>query len=158
MVETLLGGLLGGVFRIIPEIMKYFDAKNERAHEIKLTDKQIEFEQVRGAQKMSEIGAASQAEWDKGAMDTLKTSIENQFKLTGTKIDILTYSVRPVITYWFMLLYCVAKTAIFYAAIIGGAAWHEAVKLAWTEADNALWAAILNFWFLSRVFEKSIKQ
>ena len=158
MIETLLGGLLGGIFRIIPEIMKYLDSKNERAHELKMTDKQIEFEQVRGAQKMAEIEAASQADWDKGAIDTLKTAIESQFKLTGTKIDILTYSIRPVITYWFMLLYCAAKAAIFYSAIEGGTVWHEAVKLAWTEADNALWSAILNFWFLSRVFEKVLKK
>jgi hypothetical protein len=82
MIETLLGGLLGGIFRIIPEIMKYLDSKNERAHELKMTDKQIEFEQVRGAQKMAEIEAASQADWDKGAIDTLKTAIESQFKLT----------------------------------------------------------------------------
>jgi hypothetical protein len=44
--------------------------------------------------------------------------------------------------------------AIFYSAINSGTAWHEAVKLAWTDADQALWAGVLNFWFLGRVFDK----
>ena len=28
------------------------------------------------------------------------------------------------------------------------------VKQAWTEADQALWAGVLNFWFLGRVLDK----
>jgi hypothetical protein len=28
------------------------------------------------------------------------------------------------------------------------------VQQAWTEADQALWAGVLNFWFLRRVLDK----
>ena len=35
--------------------------------------------------------------------------------------DALSISVRPVITYWFMTLYCAAKTAAFAAAVTAGA-------------------------------------
>ena len=32
MIETLLGGLLGGAFRLAPEILKWLDRKGERGH------------------------------------------------------------------------------------------------------------------------------
>jgi hypothetical protein len=66
----------------------------------------------------------------------------------------LSISVRPVITYWFMALYCAAKTATFAAAVTAGAGWGTAILHAWTEADQALWAGVLNFWFLGRVFDR----
>jgi len=34
MIETLLGGLLGGAFRLTPEILKWIDRKGERIHEL----------------------------------------------------------------------------------------------------------------------------
>lgn len=69
-------------------------------------------------------------------------------------MDALSSSVRPVVTYWFMALYCAAKTAVFVGATTGGGDWAYAVQQAWTEADQALWAGVLNFWFLGRVFDK----
>ncbi|WP_238526349.1 hypothetical protein [Azospira oryzae] len=53
-----------------------------------------------------------------------------------------------------MALYCAAKTAAFVAAIEGGADWGVAIVHAWTDADQALWAGVLNFWFLGRVFDR----
>jgi hypothetical protein len=54
-----------------------------------------------------------------------------------------------------MVLYCTAKGTAFFAALNGGAGWVEAVQAAWTPADQALWSGVLNFWFLSRTFEKA---
>ena len=34
MIETLLGGLLGGAFRLAPEVLKWFDRQGERGHEL----------------------------------------------------------------------------------------------------------------------------
>ena len=55
---------------------------------------------------------------------------------------------------WFMALYCAAKTASFAAAVTAGAGWGTAILQAWTDADQALWAGVLNFWFLGRVFDR----
>lgn len=155
MLETLLGGLLGGAFRIAPEVLKLIDRKNERAHELKMQEKALEFEKLRGAQRMAEIGASADAAWNIGAIEALRESIIAQGKQSGVKwVDALSSSVRPVITYWFMALYCAAKTAAFLGAIDSGADWIPAVQAAWTEADQALWAGVLNFWFLGRVFDR----
>ncbi|KAI5916528.1 hypothetical protein [Thauera sp. 2A1] len=155
MIETLLGGLLGGAFRLAPEILKWLDRKGERGHELAMQDKALEFEKIRGAQRMSEIGAGADAAWNVGAIETLREAVRTQGEKTGVRwADALSSSVRPVITYWFMALYCAAKTATVAAAVTGGAGWGVAILYAWTEADQALWAGVLNFWFLGRVFDR----
>jgi hypothetical protein len=155
MIETLLGGLLGGAFRLAPEVLKWLDRRGERGHELAMQDKALEFEKLRGAQRMAEIGAAGDAAWNTGAIEALKEAVAGQGRASGVKwADALSASVRPVITYWFMALYCAAKTAAFSAAVAGGASWGTAILHGWTEADQALWAGVLNFWFLGRVFER----
>ena len=155
MIETLLGGLLGGAFRLAPEILKWMDRNGERSHELAMQDKALEFEKLRGAQRMSEIGAGADAAWNVGAIETLREAVRTQGVTTGVRwADALSISVRPVITYWFMALYCAAKTAAFAAAVNAGASWGTAILHAWTEADQALWAGVLNFWFLGRVFDR----
>ena len=104
---------------------------------------------------MSEIGAGADAAWNVGAIETLREAVRTQGEKTGVRwVDALSSSVRPVITYWFMVLYCAAKTATVAAAVTGGAGWGVAILYAWTEADQALWAGVLNFWFLGRVFDR----
>ena len=155
MIETLLGGLLGGAFRLAPEVLKWLDRRGERGHELAMQDKALEFEKLRGAQRMAEIGAAGDAAWNTGAIEALKEAVAGQGRASGVKwADALSATIRPVITYWFMALYCAAKTAAFVAAVAGGASWGTAILHAWTDADQALWAGVLNFWFLGRVFER----
>ena len=155
MIETLLGGLLGGAFRLAPEILKWVDRKGERGHELAMQDKALEFEKIRGAQRMAEIGASADAAWNTGAIEALRDAVRTQGEKTGVWwADALSSSVRPIITYWLMALYCAAKTVAFIAALNAGAGLGAAVLAAWSEADQALWAGVLNFWFLGRVFDR----
>lgn len=155
MIETLLGGLLGGAFRLAPEFLKWLDRKGERGHELAMQDKALEFEKVRGAQRMAEIGSQADAAWNTGAIEALRDAVRTQGEKTGVWwADTLSSSVRPIITYWLMALYCAAKTVAFIAALNAGAGWGAAVLAAWSEADQALWAGVLNFWFLGRVFDR----
>jgi hypothetical protein len=155
MIETLLGGLLGGAFRLAPEFLKLLDRKGERGHELAMQDKALEFEKVRGAQRMAEIGSQADAAWNTGAIEALREAVRTQGEKTSVWwADALSSSVRPIITYWLMALYCAAKTVAFVAALNAGAGWGTAVLAAWSEADQALWAGVLNFWFLGRVFDR----
>ncbi len=43
MIETLLGGLLGGAFCLAPELLKWLDRKGERGHELSMQDKALEW-------------------------------------------------------------------------------------------------------------------
>jgi len=146
---------MGGAFRLAPEILKWLDRRGERGHELAMQDKALEFEKLRGAQRMAEIGAASDGAWNVGAVEALCDAVAAQGQRSGVGwADAFSVSVRPVITYWFMTLYCAAKTAAFAAAVTAGAGWGTAILHAWTEADQALWAGVLNFWFLGRVFDR----
>jgi len=57
-------GLLGGAFRLAPEILKWLDRQGERSHELAMQDKALEFEMLRGAQRMSEFSATADAAWN----------------------------------------------------------------------------------------------
>jgi len=61
MIETLLGGLLGGAFRFAPEILKWLDRKGERSHELAMQDKALEFEKLRR-------NCAVRSEWPRSAL------------------------------------------------------------------------------------------
>ncbi len=95
------GGLIGGLFRLAPEILKYFDKKNERDHELAMFARQCELEQLRGQQKLAEIGAQRDAAIDVGVMDAFTAAINQQaemVKAAGGWSASLSASVRPVVT------------------------------------------------------------
>lgn len=155
MIETLLGGLLGGAFRLAPELLKWLDRKGERGHELSMQDKALEFEKLRGAQKMAEIGANSDAAWNTGALEALKDAVRSQGDKTGVAwADALSSSVRPVITYLLVAMYCSVKVATFVGSVYSGIGFGSALIDSWTAADQALLSGILNYWFLNRTLEK----
>jgi hypothetical protein len=159
MLETLLGGLLGGVFRLAPEVFKMLDAKNERKHELAMQDKALEFEKTRGAQKMAEIGAAADSAWNTGAMGALVESIKGQSEKSGVKwADALSTIMRPIITLqWVVVLYPAAMIAAFSLAVSSGTPPLIALANTFGPEEKAIASAILNFWFLGRVLEKGSK-
>ena len=145
---TLLGSLLGFLSSTFPEFLKLFRDSQDRKHELAILDRQMEQQRLGHTQRLDEIQIAADV-----AESQALYSYANQ--PTGSPwVEALQASVRPVITYWFMALYCAAKTAAFVGAVEAGAEWIPAIQAAWTEADQALWAGVLNFWFLGRVFDR----
>ena len=155
MIETLLGGLLGGAFRLTPEILKWIDRKGERTHELAIQDKTFQLEQLRAQNERISEAAKTESAIKTAELNTFKSAIDSQGTLTQIGwADALSKSVRPIITYWFMALYCASKTAAFILAYSEGDDVTTAIQQVWTVSDQALWAGVLNFWFLGRVFEK----
>ena len=66
---TLISGLFGGVLRLAPEVLKFLDAKNDRAHELAMQDKQLAFQQLQGQQQLQVIQA-------QGAIDVQKAEAQ----------------------------------------------------------------------------------
>lgn len=152
---TLLSGVGGGALRLAPEVLKFFDAKNERAHELALQDKQIEMLKLQQTGKLQEITAQGEAQVAVGQMDAFIEAVKGQMQITGNKIvDGLNMLVRPLTTYYIVGLWGAKKTAeIFLAARETGAL--DALIRTWTESDQAMLAGILAFWFVGRVFDKA---
>ena len=148
MIETLLGGLLGGTFRLAPEALKLLDRKGERCHELTLQDKALEFEKLRGAQKMAETNAGAEAAWTTGALASLKEAVAAQGRPSGVRwVDALNATVQPG-----DVLRCQGGHVRRLGAGEGGL-WH-CVVCHLTDTDRVLLPRILNYWFLNRTLEE----
>jgi hypothetical protein len=77
--------LLGGAFRLAPEILKWLDRKGERGHELAMQDKALEFEKLRGAQRMAEIGASADAAWNVRGHRGAARAVRTQGEKTGVR-------------------------------------------------------------------------
>jgi hypothetical protein len=154
MIETLLGSLLGGVFRIIPEVMKLWDAKNEREHELKMLGKEMEFAQLKGEISMREQETVLMGKELDAMTEALKEQGETA-RASGQFISAISAAVRPLVTYWFVTLYSIVKLASILMAIDAGAEWKEVLVSSWSEDDMALLMMVLTFWFVGRVWDRT---
>jgi hypothetical protein len=77
----IFGSLLGGIFRLAPEVLKWLDKKDERAHELLMFGQQCQLETLRGQQKLAEIGAQREATVDAGVMNAFNSAIEQQTEM-----------------------------------------------------------------------------
>ena len=153
----LLGSIFGGIFRMAPEVLKYFDKANERTHELALFSRQCELEQMRGQMKLAEIGAQREAAIDVGVMDAFQSAIEQQaamVKAAGGWAASLSASVRPVVTYWVLFVWSFIHVWFAYNAWLAGALPIEVFKTMMTPDFSALLAGTINFWFLDRTLAK----
>ena len=161
MLETLgggiLGSLLGGLFRLAPEVLKWLDRRNERGHELAMFERQVSLEQTRGAQKLAEIGAQREAAVDSGAMDAFKAAIEQQTAMTtaaGGLAAALSSTVRPVVTYWVLLIWSLVHLWFAASAYSAGADPKTVFATIMSPDFAALVAGTINYWFLDRTLAK----
>ena len=62
--------------------------------------------------------------------------------------------VRPLVTYWFVIMYSAVKIVGMAMAVQAGGDWKEVLVSSWTGDDMAMLVMILSFWFVGRVYEK----
>tara|TARA_R110000868_G_scaffold219035_1_gene469846 strand:- start:140 stop:634 length:495 start_codon:yes stop_codon:yes gene_type:complete len=153
----IFGSLLGGVFRLVPEFLKAFDKKNERSHELSMFDKQCDVEKTRGAQKLSEISAERDSVLDTGAMAAFQSSIQQQtdmVKAAGGWAASLSASVRPVMTYYLLVVYGVVKICLAISQMRAGVPFVDVMPKLWSMDDMALLSGVVNYWILDRTLAK----
>lgn len=153
---TLLSALLGGVFRLAPEMMKLWDKKNDRVHELAMTEKEIEIAQL----KVQEQMYRTDAEMHVSDMNALETALKEQGETAragGKIVAAISALVRPVITYWLVVLYSVAKLIHLYLLCSRSATLEQISAGIYTEFDQNTLIMILSFWFVGRVWERAKK-
>ena len=152
-----LGSLIGGLFRLAPEVLKWLDKKNERQHELAMFEKQCDLEKVRGEIKLQEIGAQRDLAVDSGVIDAFKSAIEQQtemVKAAGGWIASLSASVRPMVTYWVLTIWSFIHVWFAYNAWLRGMPPEIVFKTMMTADFAALVSGTLNYWFLDRTLAK----
>jgi hypothetical protein len=152
-----LGGILGGLFRLAPEVIKFFDKKSERQHELAMFDRQCQLEAQRGAQRLQEIGAQHAMTLDQGVMDAVNAAIVQQtemVKAAGGWVASLSASVRPVVTYWVLGIWSFAHVWFAWNAWVSGASPKEVFTTMMSADFAALVAGTINYWFMDRTLAK----
>jgi hypothetical protein len=156
MFETLLGGVFGGVLRLAPEVFKIFDKKNERAHELKMIEAEMEFAKIRGEIAMRQV----EATMTMAEMDTMAEAFKEQSRTAqaaGKFVSAISALVRPTVTYAFLVLYAAVKIAAFMIALEQNGDWKDVLVTMWGSDDLAVFNMIISFWFVGRVYERSSK-
>jgi hypothetical protein len=150
--ETLLGSLLGGAFRLGQAWMETREKARERDHEFRMTSLQGELASKADERRFRELGL--QADMAISAQDAalLIEAMKAQStdaQAAGGFIAGLSASVRPVLTYLIATIYLTAKVTQIVAAwqSQGPAA---ALGSAYTESDMAVLSAILAYWYADR--------
>lgn len=142
----------GGILRMLPEVLKFFNTKGERKHELEMLKAEMEFARLRGEQEMKRTEAAiSMSE-----LDAIMTATKEQgetAKAAGWFAALISSLVRPTITYWFTALYTMAKYAGIQLAIAQGGDWKEVWAASWTQEDMDVYVMILGFWFIGRTVD-----
>ena len=105
---TLLGALLGFFSSSFPEVLKFFNQKRDRAHELAIMDRQIELSKSGQVSRLEEVRLqAASAE----QVALYQHARRSNIKQTSLWVDALSSSVRPVITYAFFGLYGIIKVS-----------------------------------------------
>jgi hypothetical protein len=135
--EALLGSALGGVLRMAPEVLRYMDVKNERAHELAMQKIAADSPVQGGA---AELVTAQDIE-------ALKAVYVEKASARASKrypwVDVWTALVRPVVTVWLVALYSTYKLVELHLG-----------RGQWTADDMTVVSGVLSFWFLSRVWDR----
>ena len=154
--ETLItvgSGGLGGLLRLAPEIMKGFDRKNERAHELAMSQIEIQIVEKRLEHEMRKVDAAmTMAE-----MDAISQAVKEQgqtARAAGKFVAAVSALVRPLVTYWFVVLYSMVKIVSMSMAISAGGDWREVLINNWTSEDMSMLMLVLGFWFVNRTVDR----
>ena len=134
---TLLGSLLGFLSAAFPDFLKLFRDAQDRKHELKILELQMEQQAQGHANRLEEIQVSADIAESQALYKTYHTGIRWVDALNGT--------VRPVIAYSFFVLYALVKVMQFSADL----PW-----LLWTAEDQAIFAGIISFYFGQRAMAK----
>jgi len=156
MLETLIGTLLGGAFRMAPELLKWLDRKGDRAHELTMFDKQIEADKLRASQQLEMSQLQADTTTATAELAAMIAATNAQGVKSGVKwVDAMSSLMRPLITFWWVIvLYTISLGARFWVLVMEGTPNVEAIIMLWGADEKAIVASIISFWFVDRSLRK----
>lgn len=135
---ALLGGLLGFLTSVFPDIFKIFKARQDNAQELAILQLQIQAQKDGVQQHLEEVGLAAE--------QAIYVAAHAPQQLIGIPwIDGLNASVRPIVAYAFFLLYAGVKIMAFVHLHQSGLPWqYDAL---WSEEDMGIFSGILAYFY-----------
>ena len=143
---ALLGSALGFGTSFLPQVLGFFQKKQDhknRIEELKLQGELASLGVIHDIQKLDKQAEIAET----------KALYEYANPRSGFAAG-LSASVRPVITYAFFGLFLAVKAVILLKAMEAGNDWQDAVPLMFDTETQALFSAIIAFWFGQRSVNK----
>ena len=157
LISTLLGFASGG----LPKVLDFVQDRGDKKHELALMAAQRERELA-----LAKEGFIAQAKVEEIKTEQIAMQTQTQERLGMYKHDMkigegastwvinLRASVRPIVTYIFVLLLVVVDVAGIWYAYSTGVAFAEAMDMVFSDDEMSILAAIIAFWFGSQAFAK----
>ena len=147
---SLLGTLLGFGTSIVPEVLGYFKQQQANKQELAMLEAKAKYAAQLSELKVKELDAQAEIEETKGLYEHDR-SID-----AGGFVNALRGSVRPILTYLFFIAFASVKGVMIYAMIENqNIDWVPAVESAWDDETQAIFSAIIAFWFGNRAMSKA---
>lgn len=157
LVSTTLSFLMGG----LPKLLAFFQDRQDKKHEILLAQMQMEQQM-----KMQMAGFASQEKIE--AIHTeqiqIQANVQERQALYQHDIEIgkgasqwiidLRSSVRPVVTYMFVILLMVVDISGIWWAWSSGLDFYKAMQYIFDQDEMQILVSIIAFWFGTQAFSK----
>jgi len=157
LISTLLGFASGG----LPKVLDFVQDRGDKKHELALMAAGREREIA-----LAKEGFVAQARVEEIKSDQIAMQTQTQEKLAVWKHDMkigegastwvinLRASVRPIVTYIFVLLLVVVDVAGIWYAYSTGVPFAMAMDMVFSDDEMSILAAIIAFWFGSQAFSK----
>ena len=140
-VGTIVGGMMGFGASVIPEVVSLVRAKHFHRASMEAAEKGH-------ANILAQLNA--QAQVLNGISQQITSSAQSW-------IDLLSASVRPVLTYMFFGMFFFIKAAALYHALhVEDVEVFTALPVIWDSETSSLFAAIISFWFGSRALGATV--
>ena len=147
---TIIGSLIGFGSSFLPSVLDFFKQKEDNKQELALMDKQAELTRI-----------TAEFERDKAEVQALSAETVALYQQASTEkndgwVGAYRASVRPTISYLFLLFYIGIKSFALYGMIQNeGMMIKDALPLIWNnDVDSPILASIISFYFGSRMFRK----
>jgi len=144
---SLFGSLLGFGTSFLPSILSFFEQGQKNRHQLKLLDAQAKHAEVLSKLKVEELDAQADVS---EAENIYKHATELAKANKSSFVSALQASVRPVITYFFFVVFGLIKGLAVYVAIQEGDDAYQAIINSWDEESKILFSTIISFWFGQR--------
>jgi hypothetical protein len=157
LISTGLSFLMGG----LPKLLDFFQDKSDKSHELQLARMQTEREL-----EMLERGYVAQARVEEIRTEQVSMQTQAQERSAMYAHDIaigqgasqwvinLRASVRPAVTYLFVMLLIIVDIASIAWAWSSGANFVEAIPMVFDTDEMQILASIIAFWFGTQAFSK----
>ena len=144
----------------VPSGIDYFKEKSEKEKQMEFARLQMEAKAKGVDLDIRMLNAQADIDDRTSAREEQQRLLEHDSKL-GTQegfINALRAFVRPFITYVFFLTFIGVKITLVWHTVGSGGDLQSAINVVWDDETEALFAAVMSFWFGSRAMPKHKKK